>query len=192
MKGNNCRIAQYATGSVVIPHASDIEPLQIFEDPNFGGASMELGLYDVHTQFGTRGGNLSENISSLILKRGYMATVATEKNGTGSSKVYVAQDFDVLVRQLPENLDNAISFIRILPWRWTGKKGWAGGGSGASDAMNVKWQYDWDNVATSTLNTEYVPMRHNAGWNAYANINSKKTSTHALAFNEPTVPVKPI
>lgn len=54
--------------------------------------------------------------------------------------------------------------------------------------VNPHLNYDWDNVATSTPDAEYVPMRHNLNWNAYANINTKQRSTHALGFNEPDRP----
>lgn len=51
--------------------------------------------------------------------------------------------------------------------------------------MNPVWSYDWNTVETSSPNVEYVPMRHNRYWNAYANINNKQDSTHVLGFNEP-------
>jgi hypothetical protein len=47
------------------------------------------------------------------------------------------------------------------------------------------WNYDYDNVTTSTLDIEYVPMRDTAFWDDYANINAKQKSTEAIAFNEP-------
>jgi hypothetical protein len=73
----------------------------------------------------------------------------------------------------------------VYPWRWAGKKGWVGGLSSGSALIDPLWNYDYDNVATSTIDTEYVPMRDTAYWDDYANINSKQKSTQALAFNEP-------
>lgn len=99
------------------------------------------------------------------------------------SRVYIAQDGDINIDVLPEKLDNSISFIRVFPWRWAHKKGWCGSDSTVTDALNCSWNYDWDNIAVSSLDTEYIPMRHDATWNAYSNINSKQNSTAGLAFN---------
>ena len=43
--------------------------------------------------------------------------------GTGVSRNYVAQDGDLEVGLLPSSLKNAARFVRVFPWRWTGKKG---------------------------------------------------------------------
>jgi len=86
------------------------------------------------------------------------------------------------VAVLPTGLDHAARFVRVFPWRWSAKKGWV---SGIQPLVNQEWEYDYDNVATSSLDVEYVPMRHDANWDAYANINGKQKSTHVLAFNEP-------
>ena len=42
-----------------------------------------------------------------------------------------------------------------------------------------------NNVSNSTLDVEYVPMRHNPGWNSYNNFMDKYDCTHALGYNEP-------
>ena len=38
------------------------------------------------------------------------------------------------------------------------------------------------------MDAEYVPMRHNAGWQAFSVIESRRYSTHVLGFNEPDNP----
>ena len=177
---SNVRVAQYDLGTVVIPHTSSYQALQAFSGPSFLGASNTFSLYTYYKDSGL--GALNDTISSFRLKHGYMATFAQNANGTGVSKTYVAQDGDLDVSVLPTNLDNSISFVRVFPWRWSGKKGWAGGVEPLVDPL---WSYDWDNSTTSTSDTEYVPMRHDLNWNAYANINNKQKSTHALGFNEP-------
>lgn len=177
---SNCRVVQYALGTVIIPHSPGFQPLQVFSGANFLGTSLNLSQYTYYTDAGL--GVLNNTISSFRLKRGYMATFAQNANGTGVSKTYVAQDGDLDVSVLPSNLDDSISFVRVFPWRWTSKKGWSGA---VENLVDPKWSYDWDNATTSTRDTEYVPMRHNLNWNAYANINNKQNSTHALGFNEP-------
>jgi hypothetical protein len=180
----NVRVVQYQNGAVVIPHSPEYKPLLVFDGSAYTGASMSIGLYDYYRGSALLA-DMNDKISSFQLKRGYMATVAEEANGSGFSEVYVAQDGDITIENLPLELDNKISFVRVLPWRWANKKGWAGGDISAANALNCSWRYDWDNVATSTLDVEYIPMRHNLWWNAYSNINAKNSSTNVLAFNEP-------
>jgi putative glycosyl hydrolase/concanavalin A-like lectin/glucanase superfamily protein/putative Ig domain-containing protein len=179
----NVRVVEYAMGTVVIPHSPDYLPLRVFSGTRFTGSSVQLGLYTYYS--GTNLGAMNKAISSFILKRGYMATFAQQTSGGGASRLYIAQDGDIEVSVLPPELNRAIGFVRVVPWKWTGKKGWAGA---PQPLVNPLWNYDWDNVAISSPNVEYVPMRHNLNWNAYSNINNKLDSTHALAFNEPDRP----
>jgi hypothetical protein len=185
--GQSVRVEQYLSGTVVIPHAPEYKALEVFEDSLYAGASMELGNYDYY-----RGSDLlssmNDRISSFKLKRGYMATFAENNDGTGFSKVYVAQDGDIEIELLPSELNEQVSFVRVFPWRWTHKKGYCGGDISHADTLHCAWRYDWDNVAPSTLDVEYVPMRHNRYWNSYDNINNKTNCTHVLGFNEPDRP----
>ena len=48
---------------------------------------------------------MNATISSFKLKRGYMATLAQNENGTGLSRTYVAQDGDMDVSLLPADFD---------------------------------------------------------------------------------------
>ena len=180
VSGGNVRVDEFGPGTVVIPHPATYRPLQVFSTPHFLGLSTNLGLYTYHTN--ALLGAFDTAIRSFRLKRGYMATFAQTESGGGASRVFVAQDGDLDVGMLAPNLDRAARFVRVFPWRWASKKGWAGG---VQPLVNPHWSYDWDNVATSTPDAEYVPMRHNLNWNAYGNINSKQRSTHALGFNEP-------
>ncbi|HOQ04309.1 MAG TPA: DUF5010 C-terminal domain-containing protein [Anaerohalosphaeraceae bacterium] len=178
----NIRIVEYEEGTVVIPHSTTYQALQVFSNVNFTGSSVNLGNYTYYRS--TQLGAMNNNIRSFRLKRGYMATFAANDDGTGPSRVYVAKDADLWIGVMPADLENDVSFVRVFPWRWPSKKGWCGSATDAA-MVSCTWRYDWDNVATSTLDMEYVPMRHNANWNSYSNINSKQNSTHVLAFNEP-------
>lgn len=182
---SNVRLAQYLAGTIVIPHPSGYQPLTIYSGFNYTGSWQSLGLYTYYT--GTGLGVLNYNISSFTLKRGYMATFAQSASGTGISRAYVAQDRDLHIPAMPEELNDSVSFVRVFPWRWTGKKGMEAGGSDA-DWLDCDWSYDYNNVDVSTLNREYVPHRHNPNWNAYSNINNKQNSTHAMGYNEPDNP----
>lgn len=180
VSGGNVRVDEFAMGTVVVPHAPSFRPLRVFTAQNFLGSATNFGLYTYYTDSSL--GAFDRAIRSFTLKRGYMATFAQREDGGGASQVFVAQDGDLEVGALATNLDRSVRFVRVFPWRWTSKKGWAGG---VQPLVKPHWNYDWDNVATSTLDAEYVPMRHNLDWNAYANINNKQRSTHALGFNEP-------
>ena len=50
-----------------------------------------------------------------------MATLAVNEDGTGNSKVFIASE-DLAVHSLPIELDNAVSFIKVIPWNWVSKK----------------------------------------------------------------------
>lgn len=180
VSGDNVRVDEFAMGTVVVPHSPSFRPLQVFNWQNFLGSSTNLANYTYYTNASL--GGFDRAIRSFKLKRGYVATFAQREDGGGASEVFVAQDGDLEVGALAANLDRSVRFVRVFPWRWTSKKGWSGA---VQPLVRPHWSYDWDNVTTSTLDAEYVPMRHNLNWNAYANINTKQRSTHALGFNEP-------
>jgi autotransporter-associated beta strand protein len=179
----NCRIVQHGDGSVVIPHSPTYAPMEVFAGSNFTGDSLALQNY-VGYDDGNLGG-LANRIRSFKLKRGYMATIAQNSAGTGVSRNYVAQDGDVEVSVLPPELMDSVSFVRIFPWRWVGKKGTCDIAPGRLDA---RWHYNWNNSLTSPLDWEYVPIRQQRWWPDYPN--QKRESTHVLGYNEPDNPVE--
>ncbi len=183
----NARVIPYINGTVIVPHSTAYQGLTVYSDADYSGLSMDINSYDYYRGTGLLG-SMNNAISSFRLKRGYMATFAQEEDGTGISKVYVAQDADLEIFELPEALNDQVSFVRVIPWNWTNKKGFAGGGFDGTLALECGWSYDWDNAAVSPVDAEYIPMRHNANWNNYENINVKVGSTHVLGFNEPDRP----
>lgn len=174
----NVRVAQFGMGAVVIPHAPTYQPLEIFDGRSMTGMSKALGLYTYYTDNNL--GLLRGVVSSFRLKRGYMATFAQQPNGTGMSRVYVAQDGDLDVAVLPSGLENAVRFVRVVPWRWIGKKGWAGG---SGQNMKPLWDYNWNNSKESSRDVEYVPIRQTQWWPGLPT--NKQNVTHLLGFNEP-------
>jgi autotransporter-associated beta strand protein len=177
----NIRVVEYAMGTVVIPHSSSITPLQIFTGPNFLGASTNLALYTYYNT-STALGVFNQNIRSFRLKRGYMATVAQNANGTGASQVFVAQDADLDVGFLSANLSQPISFVRVFPWRWTAKKGW--GGTQYMPLTDPLWSYDWSTGSASTVDREYLPMKWSSS-SGTSSINNMQNTTCVLGYNEP-------
>ena len=177
---SNVRVVQYVNGAVIIPHSSGFQPLQVFSDKDFKGDSRYLSQYEQYN-IGSLG-SMASSISSFILKRGYTATFAQNENGTGISKNYVAQDCDLEIGALPDELDDKINFVRIFPWRWVSKKGIAGNIGGNLD---IRWWYNWNLDQNSTLDKEYVPIRQQRWWPGLDQDWKTRGATHLLGYNEP-------
>ena len=184
VNGSNCRVVQHELGAIVLPHAPSFQPLQAFAGPDFSGSASSFSQYTYYNSAGALG-SLNRNISSFKLKRGYMATFSTQTNGAGPSRIYIAQDGDLEIGRLPAELDNAIRFVRVLPWRWVSKKGSC---DVSAATLDSSWFYNWDNNQNSPLDWEYVPIRQQRWWPGYPT--NKPDSTHLLGFNEPDNPVE--
>ena len=176
----NVRVVQYGQGAVVIPHAPTFAPLTVYDGANFSGTSSQLSQYTAYNAAAL--GALSNAISSIRLKRGYVATVAVEENGTGVSRNYVAQDGDIDIPVLPSGLDNAIKFVRVFPWRWTTKKGIAGD---PSSQLANQWDYNWNISKNSTLDKEYVAIRQERWWPGLGQDWKARGVNTLLGYNEP-------
>jgi hypothetical protein len=176
----NIRVVQYGSGAVVIPQGADFEAMTVFDGKSQTGTATPLKCYEAYSD--ARSPTLKKPLGSLILRRGYTATLAEKPNGTGISKNYVAQDHDLVIDTLPKGLEDGVRFIRIFPWRWASKKGICGG---IWQDLNVSWFYDWNIGQKSTLDLEYVAIRQNRWW---PNLNQdwkKKGINHLLGYNEP-------
>lgn len=181
----------YANGCIVRAIESSDKPLKIYDLENLQGNSAELDtdiIWSSQSLFDSQPipNGLDNSIESLVLKKGFMLTLAVNEDGTGRSKNYIASENDLVINNLPSYLKNSISFIRVLPWNWATKKGRGGGGTSA--LLDNSWFYQWNNTLNSTLELEYTPMAWGAGG---ANDNSdienyidKNKVTHVLAFNE--------
>lgn len=176
----NCRMVQYADGTVIIPHLPSYSPLQVFSGSHFTGTSLSLQNYTTYNDASL--GVLANNISSFKLKRGYTATLAQNANGTGVSTNYVSQDGDIEVSVLPVSLDDSVSFIRVFPWRWVTKKGSC---DVDPTALNSTWFYNWNIDQNSTLNWEYVAIKQQPNWPSLTQNWQTRGVNHLLGFNEP-------
>ena len=181
--GTNLRIVQHTQGAVVMAHGDDFPAFEAFDARSFAG-SRKL-LYPYAEYDGTSLGRMDAAIQSFRLRRGYMATVATAENGTGTSRVYIAQDGDLEVGRLPDSLENAIRFVRIFPWRWVSKKGFAGNIGGN---LRPAWWYNWNLDQNSSLNREYVAIRQTRWWPGLDQNWKTRGINHLLGYNEPDHP----
>ncbi len=180
---SNCRITQYYDGTVVIPHRSSIKALYLYAGANLTGASKYFRVSYSTNYTGNIGVNGTNKAASFILKKGYMATISQNQNGSGNTKVYIAEDNDIIVNGNINGKNDTVNFVRVAPWRWITKKGIGGNFTD----FNTAWYYNWGAGSSSFTDKEYVPMQWGT-WNLDVNAETLKTKpdvTHFLAFNEP-------
>ncbi len=183
VSGRNVRVTRYGTGAVVIPQEKEFPGMMAYGSKDLAGESMAL---EAHVPYNSaKLGKLKEGMSSFVLKRGYMATLAEKEDGTGISKNYVAQDHDVVVKTLPAELEKNVKFVRVFPWRWSSKKGIAGG---IWQNLNVGWFYDWNISTKSSADIEYVPIKQKKDWPGLDQDWKERGSVHLLGYNEPDRP----
>jgi hypothetical protein len=176
------RIAMYKNGTVLIPNGNltAAAALETYTAPGLAGDSRTFETVTYHDSLGV----FDNRIRSFRLRRGFMATLANNPDGGGYSRVFIANDSDLVINTMPVGLDTSVSFIRVHKWDWPSKKGWAGGGLPVT-LTNSTWFYDWNIGGIPTNDYNYALIRHNGGWPAWNDINSKTNSNTLLGFNEP-------
>ncbi len=183
--GKNCQLRIYNGGAMVLPY-SGAQPLTVFTDANFGGTSSSNynvnTIYQLPTAFNNK-------IKSFKLKRGFMVCFATQSNGQGYSRVFIADkaDKDINLADVSKPLNGRISYLRISKWNDVQKKGWAGFWSNAvQEKFNTGWAYNWDaNVHSDWVDREYVTQHHHEGWPGIADVGNNTGSANILGNNEP-------
>jgi hypothetical protein len=185
------RLAIYGNGSIVIADGLK-DPLIIYTGEGCSGDSLLLNTDILYrgTLQGAKSyleerelGLFDNSVRSFRLKNGYMCTMANNPDGTGFSRVFIADDGDLVIDSMPEGL-GYVSFIRVCRHDWIGKKGVSADGE-LADLSRSSWCYDWGAAAESNIDHEYVPMRHNRWWDSWENIGSRVNTTSVLGFNEP-------
>ncbi|MEI8084965.1 MAG: glycosyl hydrolase [Paludibacter sp.] len=184
--GSNVRITEYYDGAVVIPHSYLIKPLYLYSGANLTGVSKFFRVSYSNSKInGNTGANNTNKAASFSLKKGYMATITQNQNGTGASKVYIAEDSDIIINGNINGKNDTVNMVRVAPWRWMSKKGTGGNFTN----FNPSWYYNWGSDSPSTVDKEYVPMQWSLGWPTIdTNVETLKTKpdvTHLLGFNEP-------
>jgi hypothetical protein len=163
--------------------------LTIYADPGHAGTSANCETGTIFKGVAIPA-NLDNVISSIQLQQGYMATLAENENGTGEAYTFIAAVSNISVNLNPL-LDNKVSFIRVLPFRNTLKKG-AGLGTTSNKPvgpLDVSWFYNWGFNDVSVPEREYAAMTWgrtsvtNAG--NLETLTNKTGITHVLSFNEP-------
>ncbi|MBR5085244.1 MAG: hypothetical protein IKX33_11665 [Prevotella sp.] len=191
VNGTNCRVETYRHGTIVLPYPTNCHPLTVYTQMALGGQSNNL--YNVKTYYNNLG-DFNNAIQSFTLKRGYMVTMANHADGTGYSHCFIANDGDITVT-LPKDMRGSVSFLRIFPWRWPSKKGYAGRTLTPMNLMRVTWYYQWNAENYQDADYDYVPQRHHENGNTYTgtatyawpswDVLNTQSSAHVLGVNEP-------
>ena len=208
--GNNARVVVYRHGAVVIPHPRDFQALTLYDQSHFQGKEEHLQPHTFYTNCPPDSAPadlchslaLDNRAHSLVLRRGYMATLACEPDGMGYSRVFVADDADLRLPSLPAELDGKVSYVRVMRWQYPSKKGWAGSSWSAmpdnlkyapqqADFTNSTWYYNWGTTPSgnndeirNSLNQEFVPEKWGAG-GSWRKIYTLDDVSHLLGYNEP-------
>ena len=173
---------------ILMAYCEATAQLVIYRGFNQQGASATCAERTIHIGEKIPNG-LNNAAQSIVLKKGFMATLAENEDGTGEGFNYVASVSDLSVN-LALVLQNKVSFIRVLPLpsKVILKKGAGSKDNDEINSLNVSWFYDWGLLDESTPSREFAPMAWGSGGASDANINSiiaKNSVTHLLAFNEP-------
>lgn len=180
----NLRIDNYYdNGSVIRMHDTQARPLTIYNSSGLNGSSADVTAFEFHNGENIPG-NMNNKVASFILRKGYMVTMAVNADGTGLSKVFIASEKDLVVEDMPSQLVDATSFIRVLPWNWVSKKGIGGTKTGLQET----WHYTWSHTTKSSIFREVAPMAwgyNGASESGIATIIDNFKATHAMGFNEP-------
>lgn len=185
IKNINCRIVIYLNGALVMPYKATDPVFEGFDGEQYSSESVGLTVGEYKDL-----GKDANRFRSFRLKRGYMATLASGKEGSGYSRVYVADHQDIEVPVLPNALYGRISSITVKKWQYVSKKGWCStNGNDAiksqTDKVRATWFYTWSADRSCTDDTEYIPIRQHKWWPSISQIAGHENATACLSINEP-------
>ena len=186
--GSNCQVRIYNAGAMILPYVGN-QPLTVFTEADFGGESSKN--FTVNTKYNLTSSNRTwdNKIRSFILKRGYMVCLGATGNGTGYSRVFIADKADkkIDLASVSKPLNGRVSYIRISKWNDVIKRGWAGFWSNdVQEKFNTGWCYNWDaSDHRDWIDREYVTQHHHEGWPGIADVGENTGSANILGNNEP-------
>lgn len=164
-------------------------PLTIYKHINQSGTSAGCEKNIVYSGNSVPGG-LNNQISSILLEKGYGVVLGINNSCVGASKFYRAHTQNRLINVPTATFNDKISFIRVVQLDTTvKKKGFGGADPDIGVATGCSWWYNWGSAAWSQQGMEYVPMRWNGGTasgiSSYGDSLKTRKFTSHLAFNEP-------
>lgn len=188
VNGGNCQVKMYAQGAIIMPYASNIKPLTVYSEKNFGGTSVnDFGLENSGGYMNTlTEAKLNNQIRSFKLKRGYMVTFSTRASGRGYSRCFIADKEDLEIASLPAILDRTISSYRVFQWYDAQKKGLASDTDEKDNSLiTSSWCYSWGLGENRLPDAECVPNHIYEDWPSSAACGGVTYSCHMKTNNEP-------
>lgn len=188
VNGTNCQVKMYAHGAIIMPYASNIKPLTVYSETNFGGTAVnDFGLENSGGYMNTlTDAKLNNKIRSFKLKRGYMVTFSTRAEGRGYSRCFIADKEDLEVANLPTVLDRRISSYRVFQWYDAQKKGLASDTREHENSLiTSSWCYSWGLGESRLPDAECVPNHIYEDWPSSADCGGVTYSCHMKTNNEP-------
>lgn len=183
-QNTNCRVVIYLAGCAILPYTDADVVFTGYYGEQYTGEDIKLGVGN-HNSLGKD----ANQMRSFRLKRGYMATIASGTNGSGYSRVYVADHQDIEVPVMPTATYGRVSSVIVKKWSYVSKKGYCSTNSNSSIQADCKkigatWYYTWGADRYSTYDLEYVPIRQHIWWPSVSSFMSQ-SSTACLSINEP-------
>lgn len=181
-EGVNVDFIRYYNGLYIKPKVENYVPLYLYKDND--ETAYPVNLDKVYTGSEIPVGDNA--VSKIMLKRGHMLVMADNADGTGNSKVFVAEKNNIEIT-LDDDLKNKVSFMRTVPWNYITKKG-IGGKFALRKELGITWHYRWGTFDddSTTFEQDYVPMFWSKATDDVINkVFQKKLTNHVLSFNEP-------
>ncbi len=171
---------------LIIASNSLAAQLVIYQNLNQTGNSATCVASTIYKSATVPNG-LDNQIKSITLSQGFMATLAENENGTGESFCYVARTSNIAVN-LAVAMQDKVSFIRVLPILNVMKKGICTQSNLLPDSLNVTWFYDWGVNDVPTATRDYSLMTFGSSFVTETKIDgyiNKPGINSMLSFNEP-------
>ena len=191
VNGTNCQVKMYASGAIIMPYERGFKPLTVYSEQNFQGTAVnDFGLENTGGFMNTlTEAKLNNKIRSFKLKRGYMVTFSTRKEGRGYSRCFIADKEDLEFATLPAILDKSISSYRVFQWYNAKKAGIASDTREAAvSATKSSWCYSWGTGENRLPDAECVPNHIYEDWPSASACGQVTYSCHLKTNNEPGNP----
>lgn len=182
VENENCQVRLHRNGTMILPYSEKQAPLVLYTDVDKGGSALPVSPSS--NMISLAGGAYNNKVRSFTIRRGYMVCLNTRADGTGYSRIFIADKTNRTVN-LPSILDQKVSAVRVLRWYDANKRGYAGNSSAANAALKTTWCYNWDAGNNSWKDREYVVQHHHEGWPSISSLASNGSSPNLLANNEP-------
>lgn len=112
-EGVNVDFIKYYNGFYIKPKVEDYIPLYLYKDND--ETAYPVSLDKVYAGSDIPVGDNA--VTRIMLKRGHMLVMSDNADGTGASKVFIAEKKNIDI-VLDEDLKNKVSFMRTVSWSY--------------------------------------------------------------------------